>query len=64
VRDWTPVAGIFMPNLGTLRALLIYLEKPPTNGKSNQQLHMIKLQKVPDYIQKVMELPLGAWEED
>lgn len=61
--DWTPVSGIFMPNLGTLRVLLLFCEKPPTVGRNNQQLHMIKLSHVPDYIRSVLELQCGAAEE-
>lgn len=61
--DWTPVSGIFMPNLGTLRVLLLFCEKPPTIGRNSQQLHMIKLSKVPDYIKSVVELPFGDAEE-
>ena len=54
--DWTPVAGIYMSHHGTPRALLLYLEKPPTVGRNNQQLHLIKRTQVPDAIRRIVEI--------
>lgn len=54
--DWTPVAGIYMSHHGTPRALLLYLEKPPTVGRNNQQLHLIKCTQVPDAIRRIVEI--------
>lgn len=62
MRDWTPVSGIFVPNLGALRALLLFFEKPPTIGRNNQNLHMIKLRDVPQHVKRVVEIPLGECE--
>ena len=58
--DWTPVAGIYMSHHGTPRALLLYLEKPPTVGRNNQQLHLIKCTQVPEAIRRVVELHCEA----
>ena len=52
-----------MPNLGHLRALLLFFEKPPATGRNNQNLHMIKLRDVPDCIKKVVEVRRGQWEQ-
>jgi hypothetical protein len=58
-RDWTPISGIYLPHHGGLKALLLYLEKPPThNGKNVQQLHLIKLNVVPQEIRNIMNLQL------
>ena len=62
LRDWTPVSGIFVSNLGTMRALLLFFEKPPTVGRNNQNLHMIKLRDVPQHVKRVVEIPLGECE--
>jgi len=52
-----------MPNLGHLRALLLFFEKPPTTGKNNQSLHMIKLHEVPECLKQVVEVRHGQWEQ-
>jgi len=54
-----------MNHHGTPRALLLYLEKPPTVGRNNQQLHLIKCTQVPDAIRRIVEIheaqgPQGA----
>jgi len=57
------VSGVFMPNLGHLRALLLFFEKPPTTGKNNHSLHMIKLHEVPDCLKKAVEVRRGQWDQ-
>jgi hypothetical protein len=54
------MAGIFMNHLGVQRAMLLYLEKPPSTGRNNQQLHLLKLSKVPDSVRRTVELQTEA----
>ena len=51
---WTVKAGLFVEDRGDLKALFLYLEKPPEKwgARNVQKLHLIKTLAVPDDVKE------------
>lgn len=63
---WTLINGVFVDDYGHQRALVMFLQKPPTvTGRNMQHLHLVKLSQVSAELRAVLDLhpapPAGPW---